>query len=586
MAKYQIITTLSEDSDKKFNKYIYVGDCALPLEKFRKIKNINPNHLFKENRKKLFYLNKKIIDIIYKEYKIFYKSNISKKSFFLLVSPFIFTFLDVIRNKNKTLSYCKKKFKSLQFASLDENNFFYPKSFSEFLSNIQSDQFNLQLNTEIIKYKNFNNKKIKIYNSLKNKFFNLLKKNIKLKNLKEKNFIYNHKKLIMNKNIIFHKIDYRHKYALGKILKKNKNYRIFDDNKFKLNDLVKIEKNNNLRNQILKSLLKENQEVKFFSNLLIKYLPSLYLESIEENIINFSDKIKRVPFKIISNAHGWWANDCFKFYLATCLNNNSKYIDIQHNGTYFIFDDNVHFNISSLFRDKFIGWGQVCEKFSNCSSLPALYSIQKSKPKVSNGNKIILMSANISRFFEGYRNSYLSGGQNLKYFNNQILFLEKINSEIQKHLIIRARFNVKDPNDYSSYLKKKFKKIKIETIKKPAFDRLNKPDIKIIVVDHCSTPWLEALFLNKPLIMFWDRNINVISKEFLKLFEELRSNNILFDDPQKAVARLNSVYSFQTDWWYSNKIQKLRKKILNLFFIHNKEAINMWNNRLTNIISS
>ncbi len=38
MAKYQIITTLSEDSDKKFNKYIYVGDCALPLEKFRKIK--------------------------------------------------------------------------------------------------------------------------------------------------------------------------------------------------------------------------------------------------------------------------------------------------------------------------------------------------------------------------------------------------------------------------------------------------------------------------------------------------------------------------------------------------------------------
>ena len=44
----------------------------------------------------------------------------------------------------------------------------------------------------------------------------------------------------------------------------------------------------------------------------------------------------------------------FKYYLATCLNNNSKYIDVQHNGTYFIFDNNVHFDISSLFRHKFI----------------------------------------------------------------------------------------------------------------------------------------------------------------------------------------------------------------------------------------
>ena len=30
---------------------------------------------------------------------------------------------------------------------------------------------------------------------------------------------------------------------------------------------------------------------------------------------------------------------------------------VQHNGTYFVFDNNVYFDISSLFRDKFIGWG-------------------------------------------------------------------------------------------------------------------------------------------------------------------------------------------------------------------------------------
>ena len=161
-----------------------------------------------------------------------------------------------------------------------------------------------------------------------------------------------------------------------------------------------------------------------------------------------------------------------------------------------------------------------------------------------------------------------------------------MNTKIIKNFIIRARFNQKDPNDYLYFFKKKFNKIKIESLNKTAFERLSKPDIKIIVVDHCSTPWLEALFLNKPLIMFWDKDINVISKEFYELFEQLKLNKILFDNPQKAIERLNSVYDLNTDWWYSNKIQKLRKKILNLFFSYNKEAIKMWNNRLTNIISS
>ena len=58
---------------------------------------------------------------------------------------------------------------------------------------------------------------------------------------------------------------------------------------------------------------------------------------------------------------------------------------------------------------------------------------------MANGKKIILMSANIGRFFEGYRNSYLSGGQNLKYFSNQISFLEKNEFKNNKNFIIESK---------------------------------------------------------------------------------------------------------------------------------------------------
>ena len=68
----------------------------------------------------------------------------------------------------------------------------------------------------------------------------------------------------------------------------------------------------------------------------IKYLPSLYLESVAINLSLISKKFQTVPKFIMSNAHGWWTDDRFKFYTSFCMLNKTKYIDIQHNGTYFI----------------------------------------------------------------------------------------------------------------------------------------------------------------------------------------------------------------------------------------------------------
>ena len=61
---------------------------------------------------------------------------------------------------------------------------------------------------------------------------------------------------------------------------------------------------------------------------------------------NLSKTLKEVPARIVSNQHGWWGDDYFRFYLSLSINNNTKYIDVQHNGTYFIFDNNAHFDIS------------------------------------------------------------------------------------------------------------------------------------------------------------------------------------------------------------------------------------------------
>ena len=176
MNNIKIISTLLEKDNSESKKEVYLGDFASSLDSYKKNKILSNNEIFKENRKKLFNLNKKIINVFYKEYKHFYNSKISKKSFSLVVSPFIFTFLDIIKNKYNCISSCKKKIKFSKFSILDESYFVYPENFSEFLSKIQSDKFNLQLNSEVIKFKKYKCNKVKINNSLKYKIFQLFKK--------------------------------------------------------------------------------------------------------------------------------------------------------------------------------------------------------------------------------------------------------------------------------------------------------------------------------------------------------------------------------------------------------------------------
>ena len=113
MSKYHIISTYLEQ--KKKNKFLYLGDFASKLENYDKKKTFNNIKLNLENKKKLFIFNKKIIKILYEEYKKFYKSQISLKSFYIIVSPFIFTFLDIIRYKYKIINNCKKKIKIIYF---------------------------------------------------------------------------------------------------------------------------------------------------------------------------------------------------------------------------------------------------------------------------------------------------------------------------------------------------------------------------------------------------------------------------------------------------------------------------------------
>jgi putative transferase (TIGR04331 family) len=117
----------------------------------------------------------------------------------------------------------------------------------------------------------------------------------------------------------------------------------------------------------------------------------------------------------------------------------------------------------------------------------------------------------------------------------------------------------------------------------------------IIIIDHPSTPIYEALFLNKPTVIFWNKNLNFTNQYSKRLLSELSKNKILFFSPKNAALQLNKYLKNQNSvnkLWYKNiEIQKLVKKIKNQLLNSkniNKDAsiLDQWNNFLEKKIKS
>ena len=534
-------------------------------------------------------LTEKVFEKLYCEISKKCKIPISKKAYSIILIPFLNNFIEIIFDKLFYFDKIIKKNKKITLTLIHKNDFVYFNNFAEFISLSQKDFFNLQIISEIINFNNYTNKKeiikkgnflnfIKILNNflsslLKNKIYKIDDRTIQSK---EK-----------NESIYLYKIDFRHNFFVKKFLKyKSPTKKNLTKNFFNNINLLNEKRDLDLREKVLNKLSSKNKFDQFIFQMVIKYLPSLYFESCNSNIYEINNKIKSFPKFLISNAHGWWTDDKFKFYAATCINNKTKYIDTQHNGTYFIIKNNLHYAISKYFRDFFIGWGKACISDIRNINLPVLYSINKKKIntksiKSKNDKRIIFMGASINRFFSGYCQSYLNGGNSFSYYFIQYKFLKNLSENIKKQMILRLRHNDRDPRGYFEYLKKNISNLKFEDINVSAASRLSSNKIDIVIVDHCSTPWLEALHANKPLIIFWDKNENLIDKSYTYLFKLLKKYKIFFNCPILASKRLEEISKKNINWWYKDKkIQRLRKEILRLFFFSNSEPVKAWNKNI------
>ena len=571
MTKIRLITSPTKINKKNF-KYLNYGCINLNHE------NLNDKILIKHpwDSKRKYYQDIVKIERIYssvlreisntlnKHHKI--KKNI--RYWKIVVGPWLHSFIVAYYDKNIQIDLLLKNRKKIiipitntKIEDQIPNNFFV-----FFTKHIYASSWHDYLFSLIIKKKNIRNNFIfKKINSLRNErltsktdinFLTYLKKRF----LNFVNFIF--LPVIRNQPLVFFNSYLSLKSKLFLILRNFSLPIHFDESK----KLI-------LPNILLRKSLSNKYKNKnnFYSNILkssFLNIPTDFLENfnnVGKNVLE--SKVAKNP-KVIFTANGVYISSVQSRYIAECTSKGSKLILAQHGGRYRNIQNFFNFKHEVDISDYFVSWGGR-KNNSKIKNLGIIKSFKTFKRKDNYKYKNILyLMMNKGRFLRNI-DSEISIKDLYNYYHkicpNFYTYLEK---NLKKKLIYRSG-EVNYWNE-KELLKKKCKLSKIDFNRHDTdlFSEAEKS--KIVVCSYLSTTFLELMTANIPVILFTPFSHKGYNTETLKVFNQMKKNQIYFTDYKNAAKFINRSWNNINDWWFSKNTQKCRKNFLNNFSIPNE----------------
>jgi len=494
-------------------------------------------------KKYLDKLRNKIFLKIYKDLNKINKVNKSKKYWKVITIPWLFQFLDQTYNKFQTINKLVKNKKKFKIYKFSKDRVILPTSYESLHEIYNSDEWDYQINFEIIEF------------FFKNKFQIIEKKNDliskRIRALKDKyNKIYFFKKKFLktfdNQKVTFFKghfgklDEFKLNLSLNQI---PNNYKILSKKlNFKIND--KIRKN--------KKLKKINNGIyeKFICENIYKHLPVFLLEQYEHYNNNCDISLPKKP-KVIFNINSLWWVTLLMFYTAKKISlKKTKLIGYQHGCNYnlynsFFFDHEVNL------CDIFLTWGWVISKKTK------KLGINRTFKKEIMGEDILIINRSAHKYFLNDPSNY----NNMEWSNYLKVLLNlpnHFNLDLKKKLVYRMHpgntWNERD------FLKKKLKKVRFD--KNNLKSSINKS--RIVICTFLDTTFLKCISSNIPVVTYFDFNRANISKKNYLLLKSLKKQKILFEDYKELCCHVNDNYQNIKQWWNSEKVQYSVKKFSNV----------------------
>lgn len=565
-----LIFSSNKDNWPKNYKHIYQGYWCLEniensfssLNKYRVVESVEHDEDKVDNTiYQIASVYNSIIDDLVRELNKKHNENKSKRYWEIIIGPWLKSFLGIVHNRYYRVSEAIKFNEISCFVYESKDNFVISEN--DICCNshdkIAFEEWNLALYEKIVDFLKTTETIIKINTKRK---FKSKKKNLNLYLKKNLNLYLKFKEtlslflslFLKKKSIVLYKLPLK---KIDIILTQLKFFQV--PQFFISRNIPFVKSDEYLRKQFNFKKLDVSKFERFVRQILPLFLPTNYLENYN-NIKNISKK-KPLPENpsIIFCCTSFFDDEIFKFWTADKVEKKIKYCVIQHGCGYFT-SKNTSIQTDLDTSDKFLSWGDYKKEriipFFNTNNLrhkkkndfnskskiffyaPAMYSDQRKRPY----NDYMFMMDDHYRMKNIIYNLKSGLNENLiiKLYNYDDFFLRK--------KILKEILNLNNS-------------IKIT-------DNINKDKIykhsKLIVHANDGTGFLETLSLNIPSI-FSIPNLNWVTRESKKDYEELVDANILFFDPIKAAIHINNHYDNIENWWENSKVKKIKNNFVNKY---------------------
>jgi len=309
-----------------------------------------------------------------------------------------------------------------------------------------------------------------------------------------------------------------------------------------------------------------------FKELIGKILPKAIPSCFIENYKNYQESIKKIPLaKVVGSAVGWFTNEYFKFYAAQAKSQGAKTFEMQYGGGFGL-ALSVPLESLALEKDIYYTWGwKSKEKNDKTIPLPNPHLARLKNTYQKKGDELLFISTILPKYH--FRNNTLILPEDMsRYLADKKRFFESLAEPIKEQVLYRPYFP-----DYGWR--------EVETVKKmcPQANFLLKGQltnwmqkVKLVVIDHAHTSFLEALIINVPCVFYWDHDAFLMRPEAEKYFELLRKVGILYKTPQEASEKINNIFSNPRKWWLSEEVQDARLKFCEHFAYTQKDWQQVW----------
>ena len=493
----------------------------------------------------------------------------------ILIGPWLFKFIDFLFEKYSLIKSANDQFQKLETEK--SNTFYTPYSFADFSFLSGKDEYIFSIFNQIIincnlPIKIFSKENAKEINTIQNSHLKKLSK-ISIKQFIKKyifnlpNFLLNiFKKKIAQNNNFFMDINFPIKRNEKKDFFKKINNIYYDEYRnihLELHKNEKIFVKDNLRNKNLQIKNKENDKfINLLSKVILKNIPIEYLENynfLSNNIMSFLPK-KNPTLVGIRCALEY--NIAIRLMTAHLSEFGSKIISCQEGGGMGVrkfnqIDEDVNF----IGCDKFLTWGWK-SKHKNSHKFYLTKTFFVSKYDYKKSGKILFTGGSCRKYhyslFAGhlpfYSETHITFNKNL---------IRKLSNEVFKKMTYRF-------HNQSGYLEvdrilSEFPDLNISLREKETHYYKLLYDSNLIVCTSDYTANLLPLFINHPVIWYWDKKYFNLRSEAKNFYDLMFEAGILYYSADSCAAHINKIHLNPMEWWMTDKVQYARKIFIENF---------------------